>query len=76
MQYSTSQLVILFLCFMIIIDDIHTMRLRIPGLRISSSFSKKTHHHKKKNHVINDEMKISDNSIPLEAHPNEKHNEL
>jgi len=68
--------VILILFFMIIIDDVHTLRLRLPGLRISSSFSKTADRHKKKNYVSNNAMKISGHSIPLNAHPTEKNNEL
>lgn len=49
MQYSSSQLLILFLCLMIIIDNTNAIRLRVPSLRISSSFSKKSGQNKKKN---------------------------
>jgi hypothetical protein len=77
MQYSSNQLLILILCLLVIIDDIDAIRLRIPTLRLTSTFSKTHDRSKKKNHLINNEMKISeDDTIPFEVHPSRKDGEL
>ncbi len=65
MKYSYKQLLILFLCLTLFIDDTYALRLRIPSLRMSATFRRKTDHNKKKNFVINNEMNIPDNKIPL-----------
>lgn len=40
MQYSYNRLLVLVLCALILADGIEGVRLRVPGLRISSSFNK------------------------------------
>jgi len=57
---------VLFLCGIIIIDDINTLRVRVPSLRFSSTFSKPAGNIKKKPHLNNNRIEIPAKVIPLE----------
>jgi len=52
MQHSYTQYILIFLCISIIIDNTETLRLRLPSLRISSTFSKAADCIKKKARMI------------------------
>jgi hypothetical protein len=71
-QYSNKQWLILILSLMIIIDDINALRIRMPSLRISSTFSRKSQTIKKKNHA----MEIPDERISLKVHPSGQKDDL
>jgi len=66
MQGLYSRLLVLFLCGIIIIDDINTLRVRVPSLRFSSTFSKPAGSIKKKPHLNNNRIEIPVKVIPLE----------
>ncbi|UJR13740.1 hypothetical protein I4U23_000750 [Adineta vaga] len=53
MQYSYNRLLILIVCTMLIIDHIDAIRVRIPSLRISSTFSKAGDCNNKKKPCVN-----------------------
>ncbi|CAF1661035.1 unnamed protein product [Adineta ricciae] len=48
MRYSYTQLLVVIFCTMLIVDHVDAIRVRIPSLRISSSFSKTAGANKKK----------------------------
>jgi hypothetical protein len=58
---------------MIIIDDIHGIRLRMPSLRLSATFSKTADSDKKKK---NPRRELRDETIRSQVQPTEKDNEL
>jgi hypothetical protein len=77
MQYSYSRILVVFLCVMIIIDDVNALRLRMPMLRITSSFSRKSDCAKKKvNAVHHNGINIPAETIPLKVRPVVKNDEF
>ena len=74
MQHFSSRLLILFVCLIIVIDDIHGIKLRMPTLRVSATFSKPVDSNKKKNHQrVRD---LRDDTVRSQIHPTGGNNEL
>ncbi len=74
MRYSHSEILILFLCLTIFIDDINGIRLRMPGIRISATFSKPANCAKKKNRIMEE---VHDERLaPGEIDSTQKNDEL
>ncbi|CAF1042875.1 unnamed protein product [Rotaria sordida] len=68
MQYYYSQLFILFLCMMIIINDgTNGLKIRLPSLRITSTFSKTGESIKKKVPMNNNRIDHPAKKIPLKV---------
>jgi hypothetical protein len=74
MQHSCSRLLILFVCLIIVIDDIHGIKLRMPSIRVSATFSKTVD--KKKNHHHHRVRDLRDDTIRSHIHPTGGKNEL
>lgn len=52
MRYSSGQYLLVFLCLIIIINDTSALRLRIPSLRITSTFKRAADYIKKKTRFV------------------------
>ena len=65
MQYSYTQLLVVIFCAMLIVDHVDGIRVRIPSLRISSSFSKTADANKKKATGHKTDIQHPAKTIPL-----------
>ncbi|CAF1660987.1 unnamed protein product [Adineta ricciae] len=65
MQYSYTQLLVVIFCTMLIVDHVDAIRVRIPALRISSSFSKTADTNKKKAAAQKTDIQHPAKTIPL-----------
>ncbi|CAF2581294.1 unnamed protein product [Rotaria sp. Silwood2] len=65
MQYYFSRLFILFLCIMVIVDDSTTaLKLRLPSLRITSTFTRTAETIKRKLRVHNNAIEDPSKTMP------------
>ncbi len=77
MQYRHRQLLfILILCLFILADETKALRLRMPVLRLSATFSRTTSYVKKKLHLNDNKVVISDQSSTLKVPPTVKNKEF
>jgi hypothetical protein len=76
MQYSYSTLFVVCLCLLTIVDNMDALRLRLPALRLSSTFSRTGESLKKKLHVNDHGLGLAAKRVDLKVPPIERNNEF
>jgi len=77
MQYYHSRLLfIAILCLFILIDETNSLRVRVPSIRLSATFSKTAASIKKKLYLDDSDVVTQDGSSTLNIRPLEKNDDL